>query len=82
MKFPLAYVKKKTKIVSVYDRFKAPVDKFLSENEELLNNYSINIRAGLVVEDSLQGDIFDFINKQKKMHLEMTTINCTKQLKI
>ena len=58
--------KEKTKIVSVYDRFKAPVDKFLSENEELLNNYSINIRAGLVVEDSLQGDIFDFINKQKK----------------
>lgn len=56
----------KKKIVSVYDRFKGPVDKFLDENKELLNDYSINIRAGLVVEENLQGELFDFINKQKK----------------
>jgi DNA repair exonuclease SbcCD ATPase subunit len=56
----------KKKIVSVYNRFKVPVDKFLAENKELLNDYSINIRAGLVVEERLQIELFDFINKQKK----------------
>lgn len=56
----------KKKIVSVYNRFKVPVDKFLADNEELLNDYSISIRAGLVVEDSLQEKLFDYINKQKK----------------
>lgn len=41
-------------------------DNFLSENKELLNDYSINIRSGLVVEESFQNEVFDFINKQKK----------------
>ena len=56
----------KKKIISVYNRFKEPVDNFLSENKELLNDYSINIRSGLVVEESFQNEVFDFINKQKK----------------
>lgn len=56
----------KKKIISVYNRFKEPVDNFLSENKELLNDYSINIRSGLVVEEGFQNEVFDFINKQKK----------------
>lgn len=56
----------KKRIVTVYNRFKEPVDKFLNENKELLNNYSICIRSGLVVEQNFQDEVFDYINKQKK----------------
>lgn len=56
----------KKKIIEVYNRFKKPVDDFLQENEELLNDYSINIRSGLVLDELFQNSVFDFINKQKK----------------
>lgn len=56
----------KQKIVQVYIKFKAPVDKFLEDNQELLNNYSIDIRAGLVLSDDFQKNLFNFINKKKR----------------
>lgn len=56
----------KKKIVSIYNRFKNPVDEFLKSNEGLLNEYSISIRAGLVIEERLSTELFEFVNKQKK----------------
>lgn len=56
----------KKKIVSIYNRFKNPVDEFLQSNAELLNDYSISIRAGLVIEERLPTELFEFVNKQKK----------------
>ncbi len=56
----------KKKIIQIYDRFKKPVDDFIEKNRDLLNDYSICIRSGLVIEESFQQELFDFINKQKK----------------
>lgn len=56
----------KEKILLLYNRLKKTIDDFLEQNKELLNDYSINIRAGIVIEDNLQNEIFEFINKQKK----------------
>ena len=56
----------KKKIVSIYNRFKNPVDEFLKSNAELLNEYSISIRAGLVIEERLSTELFEFVNKQKR----------------
>lgn len=50
----------------MYNRFKKPVDVFLNENSELLSDYSICIRSGLVVDTTFQQNVFDYINKQKR----------------
>lgn len=58
--------KEKKKIINIYDRFKVPIDNFIQENADLLNDYSINIRSGLIIDKSFTQDLFDYINKQKK----------------
>lgn len=57
---------KKKKIVEVYDRFKKPIDKFLEENKDIQNEYSISIRSGLIIKDTFENDFFNYINKQKR----------------
>ena len=42
------------------------MDEFLKSNAELLNEYSISIRAGLVIEERLSTELFEFVNKQKR----------------
>ncbi|EMU54366.1 TrlF family AAA-like ATPase [Clostridium butyricum] len=56
----------KKKIVEVYDRFKQPIDKFLEDNSDIQNEYSISIRSGLIIKDSFENDFFNYINKQKR----------------
>ncbi|KGI39512.1 TrlF family AAA-like ATPase [Clostridium tetani] len=56
----------KKKIVEIYDRFKIPIDNFLKEHSDLLINYSINIRSGLVIRENFEEELFNYINKKKK----------------
>ncbi len=56
----------KNKILNIYDKFKKPIDIFLKENEELLDGYNMQIRSGLVIKDNFEGNVFSFINKQRK----------------
>lgn len=59
------YAEKK-KIIEIYNRFKSPIDKFLKEHGDLLKDYSICIRSGLVIKDNFEEEIFNYINKQRK----------------
>lgn len=59
-------LEEKKKIIQIYNRFKKPVDDFLNENSELLSDYSICIRSGLVIDTTFQQSVFDYINKQKR----------------
>ena len=59
-------LEEKKKIIQIYNRFKKPVDDFLNENSELLSDYSICIRSGLVIDTAFQQSVFDYINKQKR----------------
>lgn len=56
----------KKRIVEIYNRFKKPIDNFLEEHSDLLKDYSINIRSGLVVKENFEEELFNYINKQKK----------------
>ena len=42
------------------------MDEFLDKNSELLCDYSICIRSGLVIDTTFQQSVFDYINKQKR----------------
>lgn len=59
-------LEEKKKIIQIYNRFKKPVDEFLDKNSELLCDYSICIRSGLVIDTTFQQSVFDYINKQKR----------------
>ena len=59
-------LEEKKKIIQIYNKFKKPVDEFLNENNELLNDYSVYIRSGIVVDTLFQQRFFDYINKQKR----------------
>lgn len=59
-------LEEKKKIIQIYNRFKKPVDDFLNENSELLSDYSICIRSGLVIDITFQQSVFDYINKKKR----------------
>jgi predicted ATPase len=56
----------KMQMISIFNRLKKPLDLFLDENADLINNYSISIRSGLVIDDSFQSDFFNYINRQKR----------------
>ena len=59
-------LEEKKKIIRIYNRFKKPVDDFLNANDELLSDYSIYIRSGLVIDTTFQQSVFDYVNKQKR----------------
>lgn len=59
------FVEKK-KVRELYDKFKKPIDEFLIDKKDLLSEYSISIRSGLVIEEQFEEELFWFINKQRK----------------
>lgn len=56
----------KKKVIELYNKFKKPVDEFLRDKADLLSEYSISIRSGLVINEMFQEEVFSYINKQKK----------------
>lgn len=56
----------KKKVIELYNRFKKPVDEFLREKADLLSEYNISIRSGLVINEMFQEEVFSHINKQKR----------------
>ena len=56
----------KKKVIELYNKFKKPVDEFLRDKADLLSEYSISIRSGLVINEMFQEEAFSYINKQKK----------------
>ncbi|KOF56393.1 hypothetical protein AGR56_06190 [Clostridium sp. DMHC 10] len=50
--------KEKKKIIEIYNRFKVPIDNFLKQNSDLLKDYNINIRSGLVIKENFQEEFF------------------------
>lgn len=59
-------LEEKKKIIQIYNRFKKPVDDFLSKNGDLLSDYSICIRSGLTIDTTFEKNLFDYINRQKR----------------
>lgn len=59
-------LEEKKKIIQIYNRFKKPVDDFLSKNGDLLSDYSICIRSGLAIDTTFEKNLFDYINRQKR----------------
>lgn len=53
-------------MIELYNKFKKPVDEFLRDKADLLSEYSISIRSGLVINEMFQEEVFSYINKQKK----------------
>ena len=56
----------KKRVRELYDKFKKPVDEFLIDKKDLLSEYSISIRSGLVISEQFEEEVFWFINKQRK----------------
>lgn len=56
----------KKKVRALYDKFKKPVDEFLIDKKDLLSEYSISIRSGLVISEQFEEEVFWFINKHRK----------------
>lgn len=56
----------KKKVRELYNKFKVPVDEFLEDKADLLSEYSISIRSGLVINEMFQDEVFSYINKQRK----------------
>nr|WP_302419296.1 AAA family ATPase [uncultured Romboutsia sp.] len=56
----------KEKEVSIYRDIKNTIDKFISDNEEHLNEFKISLNAGLNVNQNFYKEFFNYIDGNKK----------------
>jgi len=66
MKITLGIYKKKSELISLFNKFKEPVDNQVAKNKEYLKDYEINIGTSFKLVENFSSTFFSYINQNKK----------------
>ena len=66
MESTLGIYEKKSELISLFNKFKEPVDNQVAKNKEYLKDYEINIGTSFKLVEDFSSTFFSYINQNKK----------------